>query len=142
MSEKIIALLEKELDKIGDTGELSNSSLDIAYTLAKTRYYIIAGDAMEAGDGYSGDYVDEYYSGRRGRDSMGRYVSRNDNSRSSYGRGNRYDDGRHRMNTRTYNGGYSGHQDDMMYMLDDMMEKSSDSKERETIQKLMNQMDR
>ena len=139
MSEKVEELLYKELEKIG-LKELTAQSLENVCKISKALYYLIAARTMEE-KGYSEDYMydDGRYSGRRyqKRDSMGRYAR--DDMGSSY---ERYS-GRNRSGERRYygDGGYSGHEN-MEDMLRDMMDKTSDPKERETIQKMMNQMGR
>jgi hypothetical protein len=143
MSEKVEELLYKELDKIGSK-ELTAQSLENVCKISKSLYYLVAARTMEEG-GYSEDYMydDGRYSGRRyqKRDSMGRYTRDNG---SSYD--NSYDgyNSRNRNGGRYYNdrdGGYSGH-NEMEDMLRNMMDKSTDPKERETIQKMMSQMGR
>lgn len=150
MSEKACELLKREIEKITAKGDLTQQSLENLYKLSKSLYYLSVTDAMEEekeDGGYSERYMyddmpDRNYSGRRNqrRDSMGRY-SRNyagDNyGSSSYNRG-----GNNRSGGRYYNdGGYSGHGDtEMMSTIEDMMQKASDPKEREVLQKMMDQI--
>ena len=73
------------------------------------------------------------------RDSLGRYA-RDNNDMGNGGNGNSYGR-RYSRDGRSYDRGYSG-DDDMMDMFNDMMNNASDSKEREVIQKMMNQYGR
>lgn len=148
MSEKVIENLRKELDKIGSK-ELTNQSLDNIHMLSESLYYLTVTRAMEEGE-YSEDYMyDEgRYSGRRGqrRDSMGRYAregmgssynsSYNNSYEGSYGRGRGRSGGRYSSER---GGGYS-EADNMEGIMQDMLNRSTDPKERETIQKMMSQM--
>lgn len=151
MSEKVEELLYKELDKIG-AKELTAQSLENVCKISKALYYLIAARTMEEG-GYSEDYMyDEGgYSGRRGqrRDSRGRYTREGRGRSYDNSYGNSYDSsyeqysGRNRGGEGRYSSrdGYSGNRE-MEDMLRDMMDKTNDPKERETIQKMMSQMGR
>lgn len=154
MGEKMYKLrerLEEELDKIVDRGNITAESLTLIDKITHSMKSIDTICAMEEygeDDDYSRD--DGGYSGRysyargRGRnakrDSMGRYARDNGgnmgngNNGSSYGR-------RSYRNGRSYDRGYSG-DDDMMDMFSEMMDNASDQKEREVIQKMMNQYGR
>lgn len=142
MSERIIELLDKEIEKIGSKGELTTQSLENIHKLSESKYYLVAASAMEEGGEYSETYMyddGQGYSGRRyrKRDSMGRYT-RDSERGGSYDNGGRYSSRRGGY----YNDNYSGRDGDMASMLEDMMDKTNDPKERETIQKMMSQFGR
>ena len=146
--------LEKEIDKIAKTGEISVNTLEKLHKLTDTyknfcKIEMLAeesemGGHSEARGGrggnrgsrssYDGDssYDDDMmYSEHRGRgrnakrDSMGRYSSEG----GSYERGASYDDG------------YSRAKNDMMMMLGEMME-DADPKQREALKKCMRELER
>lgn len=148
MGEKMYKLrdrLEEELDKIFDRGNMTAETLTL---IDKITHSIKSIDTICAMQEYGeDDYSQEDgYSGRnsyargRGRnakrDSMGRYA-RDNGSMGNGGSGNSYGR-RYYRDGRSYDRGYSG-ADDMMDMFNEMMNNASDSKEREVIQKMMNQ---
>lgn len=151
MSEKMYKLRERlseELDKIVDRGNITAESLTLIDKITHSMKSIDTICAMEeyGEDDYS---QDGGYSGRnsyargRGRnarrDSMGRYA-RDNGGMGNGGNGNSYGR-RYSRDGRSYDRGYSG-DDDMMDMFSEMMDNASDSKEREVIQKMMNQYGR
>lgn len=123
--ERLCGIVEDELGKIAEKG-LSSSNLETAFKLIdmykdiknteywekKSEYYMAVLEEMHGGDD---EYSERGYSGRRNRDSRGRY-SRDDgrdvvrggyyNRGSSYNDGSHYDDGRSMRGVR---GGYSRH---------------------------------
>lgn len=129
--------LEKEIDKIAKTGEISINTLEKLHKLTDTyknlcKIEMLSGDS---GDGYSEDadfmgegrmYGTSYTRGRRGnvkRDRMGRYSSDmhdDDYSERRMVRGYSRDDAK----------------DHMMHQLGEMME-DADPKEREALKKCM-----
>lgn len=135
MEDKMYRLREMicmELDKIADKGALTKESLDNMEKLTHSLKSIDTVMAMEEA------YDDEGYSGARrysGRDAYGRYSGRG--SDRSYESG-RYEGRARRGNSRR---GYSGNdeRDSMMSMMQDMMDRSTDGMERETIRKMMDQ---
>ena len=74
----------KDIENKTSKGKLTMQELQYADMLAHLKKSLLTIDAMESGDGYSRDDA----SCRRGRDSMGRYVSRDDGS-YRYSRDNR-----------------------------------------------------
>lgn len=148
MGEKMYKLrdrLEEELDKIFDRGNLTAETLTLIDKITHSMKSIDTICAME--EYGEEDYSQEGgYSGRnsyargRGRnakrDSMGRYA-RDNGGMGNGGSGNSYGR-RYYRDGRSYDRGYSG-ADDMMDMFNEMMNNASDSKEREVIQKMMNQ---
>ena len=148
--------LEKEIDKIAKTGEISVNTLEKLHKLTDTyknfcKIEVLAeeseaGGHSEARGGRGGSYMhgssyddDVMYSERRGRgrnakrDSMGRYSSEG----GSYEGGSSYRGGS------SYEGGYSRHdaKDWMMSQLGEMME-DADPKEREALKKCMRELER
>ena len=81
-------LIEDMVGRVTQKGDISPSEMDTIYKAIKTKYYITVMDAMEDAkydDGYSGRRMMVSYDGHpyepggysyRGRDSMGRYTSR------------------------------------------------------------------
>lgn len=149
MSEKMYKLRERlneELEKIVDRGNITAESLTLIDKITHSIKSIDTICAMEEygeddysqDGGYSGRYSYARGRGRNAkRDNMGRYARDNGgmgNGGSSYGR-------RYNRDGRSYDRGYSG-DDDMMDIFNDMMDNASDSKEREVIQKMMNQYGR
>lgn len=138
--ERLVKLLDKELNEMADKGELSPTELERAGEAAdiiKDYKTICAMDEYgpEEDYGYSGRrmyYPQMTYEGsyRRGRDSMGRYASRDDgySGRPYYDRGGSYYDG------------YSGHMDTKREIKDalrDMMQNAANDKERMAIQQFL-----
>ena len=128
---KIEQMLCDALDSIADDGKLTRDSLNDVDKITHSLKSLKAVMAMEeySGDDYSRDYSNDY-SGRMSssRDSMGRYSRDNENSyQNSY------------RSERSY-GRMSGN--DMMSMLEDMLRNATDTKERKTIQKIMDHMER
>ena len=81
---KLIDYICNEIDdlkhKVEQGGKLNINELQYLDTLAHTKKNLLTGDAMME-SGYSNDY-----SYRRGRDAMGRYVSRDDGGSYRYSR--------------------------------------------------------
>ena len=146
--------LEKEIDKISKSGEISVNVLEKLHKLTDTYKNFCKiemlekeseGGYSEARGGRGGSYMhgssydgDMMYSERRGRgrdakrDSMGRYSSE----------GGSYEDGGNRGGS-SYERGYSrGEASDwMMKQLGEMME-DADPKEREALKKCMRELER
>lgn len=130
-------LVEKEIGEIGKRGELDDMSLEHAYKLVDILKDL--GEIEEQDGGYSerysgypymmesgrsnrsGRYSRDGYSMRQNRDSMGRYSREYGNS---YGNSYR---------------GYSRDGEDIMGKLERMMDTGTEA-ERQTIQRIMNQM--
>ncbi len=161
--------LEKEIDKIAKTGEISVNTLEKLHKLTDTyknfcKIEMLSeesemGGHSEAKGGRSGrggrssyemggmSYDDDMmYSERRGRgrnakrDSMGRYSSEG----GSYEGGSSYErGGQGGRGGSSYEGGYSRHdaKDWMMSQLGEMME-DADPKEREALKKCMRELER
>ena len=99
---KLCEMLEKELDKIVQRGDINSANLQIIDQLTHSLKSIKAIEAMDEGEEYSHDGYSRRggYSNRR--DSMGRY-SREGGSYDGYSRegnsmrGYSWDDGRDRM---------------------------------------------
>lgn len=147
--------LEKEIDKIAKTGEISVNTLEKLHKLTDTYKNFCKIEALseesemgghsEARGGRGGAYMhgssyddDVMYSERRGRgrnakrDSMGRYSSE----------GGSYEGGSYRGSS-SYDGGYSRDEatDHLMRQLGNMME-DADPKQRETLKKWMRELER
>lgn len=115
----------EEIDRIAEKG-LTTANLETAYKLVdmykdlknteywetKTRYYETVLESMEDGYSQDGGYMmgEDGYSGRRRRDSMGRYSSDGGQNDSSYDRGSSYRRGYSRNR-----GGYSGNDGNETY---------------------------
>ena len=114
--------LETEIDKIDKSGTLSPDNI----TLLKNGFKLkkLVKECAE----------DEGYSTRRGRDAMGRYVSRDSMSRDYMSRDGSYDD-MSRGSFGSYDG-YSGHQK-MIQHLERMYDEAEDEKERQMISEWM-----
>lgn len=105
----------KDLESKTDKGKLTMQDIQYADTLAHLKKNLLTADAMEE-SGYSNDYRGSY---RRGRDSMGRYVSRDEGS---------------------YDRDYSRDTDEMKYHLEDMKRNAKDDKTRHMIDEWMRQL--
>ena len=130
-------MLDIELDKITNSGDLTTSKLDL---IDKLTHSIKSIDTILAMQEYSDDddysYNDGGYSnarGRRGnvkRDSMGRYAR----------------EGRGGYSNARYNRGYDrysrddGAKEEAMHKLHELMNETSDMNVRNAIQKAMNEM--
>lgn len=126
---KIEQMLCDALDSIAEDGKLTRDTLNDIDKITHSLKSLKTVMAMEeySGDDYSRDYSNDY-SGRMSRNYSGRYSRDNGNSyQNSY------------RSERSYSR-MSG--DDMMDMLDQMLQNASDTKERQTIQKIMNHMER
>lgn len=141
MSDKMYDLrdmLEEELDRVAEKGTITREALEfidkLTHSIKSIDTILAMQEAGYSNDDYSyeGGYSDARGRGRNAkRDSRGRYSS----ERGMYPR--RSYEGR--SYARSGRDGYSGH-DDMMSMLEDMMEDSTDSRERDTIKKMMDRM--
>lgn len=78
---RMLDVICEEIEKIADKG-LTTANLETAYKLIDMYKDLMTVESMEAGEGYSGGY--DEYSGRRKRDSMGRYSGNDYNSRRGY----------------------------------------------------------
>lgn len=129
--------MEDELKSICRKDEMTSVDLDNIYKIVDIIKDITTVDAMHKAeqDGYSGAYMRDYsrgwdadYSYARGRDSRGRYTSR-DGSYENSNRGRSY--------------GYSGHgNDEMIEHLTDMMRSARSEEERENYRKTIEQLSR
>lgn len=129
--EKFNDLLEHELgaelDKIGNAGTITPENICTVKDAMKIRKLIR--EEMGEGSSYG-------YSNRRGRSPMtGRYVSRDEASRNSFGS---YDG---RGSYGSYQDGYSGH-DEIMNDLGRMMSKAKSPQERQMIEEWMRHAER
>lgn len=111
--DKVSQMLEDEIDKIGMSGKLTTSSLEVGDKAAHFLKSIKTIEAMDGeGDSYDGyTYDGMSYARGRGRyakrDSMGRYASEN----------------RGGMNRGGYSREYSGNKHEMMMELDELRNK-------------------
>ncbi len=129
--------MEDELKSICRKEEITSVDLDNIYKIVDIIKDVTTVDAMhKAGqEGYSGNNMYDYsrgwdvdYSYARGRDSRGRYTSR-DGSYENSNRGRSY--------------GYSGHgNDEMIEHLTDMMRSARTEEERENYRKTIEQLSR
>lgn len=124
-------LVNRELDKIVDKGDITPAELECTYKIVKM-LGIIDGMEMEE-NGYSGrlqmyyskdDYSRDNYSGARMRNPYtGRYMSRDNAADRNYSRDNNYS----REN-------YSGHNDmDLIKDLEMKLDYASNERERQAI---------
>lgn len=144
--------LEREIDKILKTGDISVSTLEKLHKLTDTyknlcKIYALS-EMEEGGESYEGGSSYRRGRGRNAkRDSMGRYSSEDGYSAEggSYRGGSSYDDdmsyargGQDGGRGQGGRGGYSRHdaKDWMMSQLGEMME-DADPKEREALKKCM-----
>lgn len=121
-------MLEDELKKISKKDDITSSDLDNVYKIVDIVKDISTIEAMKNADqnGYSRDYSMDYgnsytrdgYSERRGRDSMGRYTSRD----SEYSR--------------------HGNKDRMIEDLKVMMQNARTEDERNSYRKAVEQLER
>ena len=150
--------LEREIDKILKTGDISVSTLEKLHKLTDTyknlcKIYMLSEEEEQGGGSYEGGSSYRRGRGRNARrDSMGRYSSEGGYSEEggSYRGGSSYDDdvsyarggqigrGGQGGGRSSYEGGYSRHdaKDWMMSQLGEMME-GADPKEREALKKCM-----
>ena len=132
-------MLEDELKKISKKEDITTSDLDNIYKMVDIVKDVTTVDAMKKAEqegysrdyardysrGYSEDYANAYgsyrnsYDGRRGRDAMGRYTSRD----GSYG--------------------YSEHsKEDMIEQMKEAMRNAHNDEERESYRRAIEQMKR
>lgn len=148
--------LEKEIDKIAKTGEISVSTLEKLHKLTDTYKNLCKIAALEEDEGGEGSHEggSSYRRGRgrnAKRDSIGRYSSEDGYSeedgsyRASYADEMSYARGGQggRGGRSSYEGGYSRHdaKDWMMSQLGEMME-GADPKEREALKDCMRAIER
>lgn len=140
-NKELCYLLDNQLERLVQKGDITPGELDSIYKAVKTKYYLTVIKEMEnAGEfdeyGYSGRRMSISYDGRpsfnsydnsyegrssaRGRDSMGRYSSR-DGGYSSR------------------EGGFSG-TDEMRHHLEMAMNAAKTEQERQNIRNMMNNM--
>ena len=145
----IESMLCRELENIARKGELTSSSLDIIGKITDANKDISIYKAMEHA-GYSEAYPTYVEDGV----SYGRPVYRGGSYRGSYDGSydggsydGSYDDGRGRGRNaqrdsmgRYSSEGYSGHMDEAISKLHQMMNQSTDPQEKQTIQRIINQM--
>lgn len=117
-------MLDNQIERVMQKGDITPNELHSIYEAVKTKYYLTVIKAMKEADeyGYSGRRMSISYDGRpyyddmsmaRGRDSMGRYTSRD--------------------------GGYSG-TGDMNYYLEKALETAKTEQERQNIRNMMHNM--
>mgnify|MGYP006896747254 CR=1 FL=1 len=117
-------MLDNQIDRVIQKGDISPNELHSIYEAVKTKYYLTVIKAMKESEdyGYSGRRMSISYDGHpyyddmsmaRGRDSMGRYTSRD--------------------------GGYSGG-GDMNYYLEKALETAKTEQERQNIRNMMHNM--
>lgn len=137
--------MEDELKSICRKEEITPVDLDNIYKMIDIIKDVTTVDAMHKAEqeGYSGNNMYDYsrgwdadYSYARGRDSRGRYTSR-DGSYENSNRGRSYEGSR----DRSY--GYSGHgNDEMIEHLTGMMRSARSEEERENYRKTIEQLSR
>lgn len=134
--EELKELLEKEVEKIARKGEISLAEVEAMYKVVDIIKDIGEIEEMEGGEeeeysnrgyarrGYSGRRSYGGGSYRRGRDSNGRYVSREGGSYRSYR-------------------GYSMEEakDEMMSRLEEAMNSATNERERQAIMQCMDKLD-
>lgn len=136
--------MEDELKSICRKEEITPMDLDNIYKIVDIIKDITTVDAMHKAEenGYSGEGMGNYsrgydvdYSYARGRDSRGRYTSRDGRSyEGSYENSNR---------GRSYEGGYSGHdKEEMIEHLMRLMRNARTEEERENYRKTIEQLER
>lgn len=117
--DKVSQMLEEEIDKIGMSGKLTTSSLEVGDKAAhflKSIKTIEALDEGESYDSYDGSYEGGSYARGRGRnarrDSMGRYSSERGSNRGG------------RSSREGYSSrDYSGNKQQMMMELEELRDK-------------------
>lgn len=127
---KLKKMLCKQLEGYADIQNIGGKALEDVANMVKTikNLEMIEGDdegygASQRGN-FMGSYDDMPMSGRRGRDSMGRFVSREGNGGGSM-RGSSYHDGVH----------------DMTNQLRQMMRQSNDPEIQQALRQAMEQID-
>lgn len=136
--------MEDELKSICRKEEMTTSDLENIYKIVDIIKDVTTVEAMHRAEenGYSGEGMSNYsrgwdvdYSYARGRDSRGRYTSRD---------GRSYDDSYENSNRgRSYEGGYSGHdKEEMIDYLMKMMRSARTEEERENYRKTIAQLER
>lgn len=136
--------MEDELRSICHKEEITPMDLDNIYKIVDIIKDVTTIEAMRKAeqDGYSGEGMSNYsrgwdvdYSYARGRDSRGRYTSRDGRSyEGSYENSNR---------GRSYEGDYSGHsKEEMIDYLMRMMRSARTEEERENYRKTIAQLER
>lgn len=142
--------MEDELKSICRKEEMSTMDLDNIYKIVDVIKDLTTVEAMKMAEeeGYARDGMSRYsrgwdvdYSYARGRDSRGRYTSRDGGSyEGSYENSNR---GRSYENSRRSYDGYSGHdKEEMIDHLQDMMRSARTEEERENYRKTIDQLSR
>lgn len=136
--------MEDELRSICRKEEITPTDLDNIYKIVDIIKDVTTVEAMHKAEqnGYSGEGMSNYsrgwdvdYSYARGRDSRGRYTSRDGRSyEGSYENSNR---------GRSYEDGYSGHdKEEMIDYLMKMMRSARTEEERENYRKTIAQLER
>lgn len=145
-------MLEDELKKYCKQESISSSDVEDIYRMIDIVKDITTIEAMKRAEeeGYSRDYsynsYDDYSYARRGRDGDGDGRYSEDNSyrrgRDSMGRYTSRDRGSSYRNSYR-DGGYSGHtKEQMIEKLEHLMREASSEQERENIRKAIEQLDR
>ncbi len=133
---RVVDMLEDDLHKIVEKGDISPQDLEMLKNASKTMYYLSVYCAME--DGGEEPYYDDGYSGRgRRRNSIGQYSG--DYSGTRY-----YPDATYRANSRSrYSGGsYEDHKMEKRKMLEEMMANARNESEREVFRNQIMELDR
>ena len=118
--------LEKELDKINNTGTISPDNIKTLKDAYKLKKLMRECEEME----------DEGYSNRRGRSPVtGRYVSRGRSYEDGMSRRGSFGSYEGASNRGSYRGGYSGH--GMMEHLETMLNEAQTEQERQMIEEWM-----
>lgn len=148
--EDLKQMLHEELQKIVKKGDITPMELENVYKVVDIMKDIETITAMEEA-GYSEEYSRNYrdgssYDGRSGRDGDG--DGRYSEEGNSYARRRRDSRGRYMSGGSSYegnyrDGGYSGHEskEQMIMKLESMMDQVS-GKEREAIQRCIEQLER
>lgn len=145
--------MEDELKSICRKEEITPMDLDNIYKIVDIIKDITTVDAMHKAEqeGYSGEGMSNYsrgydvdYSYARGRDSRGRYTSRDGGSYENSNRGRSYEGSYENSNRgRSYEGGYSGHdKEEMIEHLMRLMRNARTEEERENYRKTIEQLER
>lgn len=144
--------MEDELKSICRKEEITPTDLDNIYKIVDIIKDVTTVEAMHRAEenGYSRESMDNYsrgwdvdYSYARGRDSRGRYTSR-DGSYENSNRGRSYEGSYENSNRgRSYEGGYSGHdKEGMIDQLMRLMRNARTEEERENYRKTIEQLER
>lgn len=141
--------MEDELKSICRKEEITTSDLENIYKIVDIIKDVTTVEAMHRAEenGYSGEGMSNYsrgwdvdYSYARGRDSRGRYTSRDGGSYENSNRGRSYENSNR---GRSYEDGYSGHdKEEMIDYLMKMMRSARTEEERENYRKTIEQLER